>query len=191
MDLIIVFGPPASGKMTVGQALQKQRTGYKLFYNHLSLELVNQFFDFGTSDFRQLDRKIRFAIFEAIAASPIEGLIFTFVWAFGFESDQKYVDDIVRIFEARQASVYFVELKCDLAERLIRNKHEHRLQHKPSKRDTNFSEKLLLEQEKIYRMNSEDGELKDRNVLKIDNTKLSAIEVAEQVVQHFQLSTTL
>ena len=78
MDLIIIFGPPASGKMTVGQELRKL-TGYKLFYNHMSLELVNQFFDFGTSNFNNLDRKIRFEIFKEIAKSKITGLIFTIV----------------------------------------------------------------------------------------------------------------
>ena len=47
MKLIILFGPPAVGKMTVGQELEKI-TRLKLFHNHMSLELVNQFFDFGT-----------------------------------------------------------------------------------------------------------------------------------------------
>ena len=65
MNLMVLLGPPAVGKMTVGQALQKL-TDYKLFYNHLSLELVNQFFDFGTPNFSNLDRQIRFDIFKCI-----------------------------------------------------------------------------------------------------------------------------
>ncbi len=66
MKFIFIVGPPAVGKMTVGQALAKQ-TGYKLFYNHMSLELVNQFFDFGTPHFRDLGKTIRFEIFKEIA----------------------------------------------------------------------------------------------------------------------------
>ena len=55
-NLVIICGPPASGKMTVGQELQKL-TGYKLFHNHMSLELVNQFFDFGTTNFERLVKR--------------------------------------------------------------------------------------------------------------------------------------
>jgi shikimate kinase len=63
MKLVLLIGPPAVGKMTVGQELAK-RTGLKLFHNHMSLELVNQFFDFGTEAFERLDKTIRFAIFQ-------------------------------------------------------------------------------------------------------------------------------
>jgi len=76
MKLIIIFGPPAVGKMTVGKELSKI-TNLKLFHNHMSLELVNNFYDFGTPDFRRLSREIRFSIFRSVAASDLEGLIFT------------------------------------------------------------------------------------------------------------------
>jgi shikimate kinase len=33
MNFIVIFGPPAVGKMTVGQELARL-TGYKLFHNH-------------------------------------------------------------------------------------------------------------------------------------------------------------
>ncbi|MCH7663235.1 MAG: shikimate kinase, partial [Chloroflexi bacterium] len=43
MKFIILFGPLAVGKMTVGQELEKL-TGLKLFHNHLTIELVLPFF---------------------------------------------------------------------------------------------------------------------------------------------------
>ena len=43
MDFIIIFGPQAVGKMTVGEELAK-KTGYKLFHNHMTIDLVLQFF---------------------------------------------------------------------------------------------------------------------------------------------------
>ena len=125
MNLIIISGPPASGKMTVGQELQKL-TDFKLFYNHMSLKLVNQFFDFGTPHFRRLDKKIRFDIFEEVAQSELPGLIFTFVWAYNEKEDEDYVDEIVGIFSPRKPTVCFVELRCELEERLKRNKHPNR-----------------------------------------------------------------
>ena len=81
IGLVITCGPPASGKMTIGQELAKL-IDYKLFHNHMSLELVNRFFDFGTPNFKSLDKKIRFDIFNEAANSDVKGLIFTIVMAF-------------------------------------------------------------------------------------------------------------
>ena len=184
MDLIIICGPPASGKMTVGQELKKI-TGYKLFHNHLSLELVNQFFDFGTPNFRNLDKKIRFDIFKEIANSEIKGLIFTFVLAFNEKEDEVYLDEIISVFENRKPKVCLVELVCSLEERLIRNKHENRLKHKASKRDVEASEKRLLYHEKKYRTNSIEDDLPQKKIFKIENTNLSANEVAKKIVKQY------
>lgn len=186
MDFIIITGPPASGKMTVGQELQKL-TDYKLLHNHLSLELVNQFFDFGTPNFRSLDQKIRFSIFEEVANSELQGLIFTIVLDFNDPEDEAYINEIIAFFEQRKPNVYFVELICELEERLIRNRHENRLKHKPSKRDVEASEKRLLHHDTQYRMNSTREDFGDKTVLKIENTQLSAPAVAQIIVDRFQL----
>ncbi|MGB1248896.1 MAG: AAA family ATPase [Chitinophagales bacterium] len=188
MKLIILYGPPASGKMTVGQELAKT-TSLKLFHNHMSLELVNQFFEWSTPDFKQLDKKIRFSIFEAIAKSDIEGLIFTFVWAFDIAVDKDYVNEIVACFKKNNADlqVYFVELKANIEERLKRNKTENRLAHKASKRNVDFSEKNLIHFEDTYRMYATEQELKENNVYVIDNTHLSAKDVAVKIKRQFDL----
>ena len=187
MKFIFIVGPPAVGKMTVGQALAKQ-TGYKLFHNHMSLELVNQFFDWGTPHFQALDKTIRFSIFTEVAKSDVEGLIFTLVWAFNEKEDEEYVDEIVEIFAKRNPEVLFVELKADLDERLKRNAHPNRLQHKPSKRDVEASNKRLLYHDEKYRMNSLDGEFPNKRFLKIDNTHLSPEEVGEMIVEELGLN---
>lgn len=187
LNLVIICGPPASGKMTVGQELQKI-TGYKLFHNHMSLELVNQFFDFGTSNFRSLDRKIRFDIFEEVAKSPLEGLIFTIVMAFNQKEDEEYIDQIIDVFDNRNLTLCMVELVCDLDERLKRNRHENRLKHKPTKRDVEASEKRLLLNEKRYRMNSVSGDFPTKKIHKINNTHLTAAETAHKIVEHYSLN---
>jgi shikimate kinase len=68
MKLVILFGPPAVGKMTVGQELAKA-TGLKLFHNHVTIELVLNFFEFGTKEFFRLNSLFRKEIFNAVAAS--------------------------------------------------------------------------------------------------------------------------
>ncbi|MBL7979900.1 MAG: AAA family ATPase [Bacteroidetes Order II. Incertae sedis bacterium] len=187
MQLIILFGPPAVGKMTVGKALEK-RTGLKLFHNHMTIELVVPFFDFGTEAHNRLVRLFRWSIFESVAKSDLKGLIFTFVWAFGLDSEETYVDEIVQVFQAVDADIMYVELEATLSERLWRNKTEERLLHKPTKRDTEASEKILLEHEATYRFNSYENEFTRPNYLKINNTHLSPEEVATQIITHFGLS---
>ena len=186
MKLILLFGPPAVGKMTVGQALA-ELTGFKLFYNHMSLELVNQFFDFGTASFKRLDKTIRFSIFQEVAKSELSGLIFTIIWAFNLKEDEEYMDEIIEVFRQEGAEIYFVELKADLETRLKRNQHENRLAHKASKRDLEMSERSLLHSEKIYRMNSEENEFPERNILRIDNSNLEPEAVAELIKSNFNL----
>lgn len=186
MKLVLLIGPPAVGKMTVGQELARL-TGLKLFHNHMSLELVNQFFDFGTEVFERLDKTIRFAIFKEVAGSDLEGLIFTFVWDYSCKEDEEYVDEIIQIFRRKNAQIFLVELRADKEQRLKRNRHEHRLVHKPSKRDLDWSEQYIHYSELNFRMESFDGEFEDKEIYKIDNTDLRPEEVAQMIREKFKL----
>ena len=51
--LVFLLGPPAVGKMTVGQELSRL-TGLALYHNHLSIESVLPVFDFGSPAFNRL-----------------------------------------------------------------------------------------------------------------------------------------
>ncbi len=73
MNLIVVFGPPAVGKMTVGQEIARL-TGYKLFHNHITLDMVTPLFPFGTPECRQLVRELRTRIIAHAAQSSLPGL---------------------------------------------------------------------------------------------------------------------
>ena len=42
MKFVVIFGPPAVGKMSVGYELAKL-TGLKLFHNHMTIDLVLNF----------------------------------------------------------------------------------------------------------------------------------------------------
>ena len=186
MKLVIIIGPPAVGKMTVGKALE-QLTKLKLLHNHMSIELVNKFFDFGTEAFEKLDKAIRFEVFKAIANSELEGIIFTMVWDYNFKEDEEYIDEIIAVFKEKKPQVCLIELQADLEERLKRNKHEDRLKQKPSKRNLEMSEKSLLYFEHNYRMESKENEFSNKQIYKIDNTNISAKEVAEMIKRKFLL----
>ena len=187
MKLVIIFGPPAVGKMTVGFELAKF-TGLKLFHNHMTIDLVLNFFDFGEPQFHKLVKEFRRRIFEEAAASDLPGLIFTFVWALELESDRKYIEQVCDIFREKGAEVYFVELEADLEERLKRNESEFRLEQKAPKRDVEKSKENLLTAHEKHKLNTNGDFFYEENYLKINNTNLSASETARMIIEKFGFS---
>jgi hypothetical protein len=183
MKLVLLFGPQAVGKMTVGQELAKI-TKLKLFHNHMTIELLEPFFGFSPEMWRLTDL-FRMEIFKEASKSNMEGMIFTFVWAFNQQLDWDYVDRVCEIIESEGGTVYFVELEAGLEERLARNKTPNRLAHKPTKRNVEKSEKELKKSMGKYRLNSLEGEIKKENYLKINNTHMSAEEVAQTIKEKF------
>ncbi|TMV46321.1 shikimate kinase [Paenibacillus mesophilus] len=186
MKFILIFGPQAVGKMTVGQELEKI-TGLKLFHNHMSIEMVAPFFSYGTAPGKRLVKLFRQAIFEEVANSDLDGLIFTYLWSFDRQADWDYVESVCRIFESKGGIVCFVELEAELELRLERNKSPHRLLHKPTKRNIEFSENDLISKMENNRLNSYDGEIKRENYMRINNSTLSPDMVASMIKQRFDL----
>ncbi|MBM7570783.1 AAA family ATPase [Aquibacillus albus] len=185
MKFVLVFGPQAVGKMTVGQELSKI-TKLKLFHNHMTIDLLEPFFGFSAEMWR-LSTLFREEIFKSFSQSDEYGMIFTFVWAFNQEEDWDFVDKICETFNSQGAEIYFVELEADVDERLKRNKSPNRLEQKPTKRNIEQSEQNLLSTIDSLRLNSEEGEIKLENYLRINNTNLSAKEVAQMISNQFQL----
>lgn len=188
MKFVLIFGPPAVGKMSVGHELARL-TGLKLFHNHMTIELVLNFFGFGSPQFNRLVSEFRRRIFEEVAASDLPGLIFTYVWALDSESDRNFVERSCAVFRERGAEVYFVELEAELSERLRRNESAFRLAEKPSKRDVGRSKELLLADSSRHRLNTEGDFFYEENYLKIENTNLSPLEAARRIVEAFGLET--
>ena len=185
--LVVICGPPAVGKMSVGQALS-QRTGFPLFHNHLSIEAVLPVFEFGSPPFNRLVANFRDAVFAEAAASDLPGFIFTYVWAFDHPSDLEFIEKLRRLFEGEGYQTVFVELWADLDVRLERNRTEERLAAKPSKRDIDASNARVRLADARYRMSSDGAfPFPDRH-LRIDNTELSTEAAADAIVAHFDLT---
>jgi hypothetical protein len=184
--LLFVVGPPAVGKMSVGQAIA-ERTGLRLFHNHIAIELAVRYFDFGTPAFHRIDGAIRRLVIEEVAASDLPGLVFTYVWAFNLPEDQAQVEEYAKPFRDRGARVLFVELEAPQAERLKRTAGESRLAEKPSRRDLEAARRDLLDDDARYQLNS-GGKFDGRpDYLRINHPHLTPGEVAERVIEHFAL----
>ncbi len=184
--LVFITGPPAVGKMAVGHELA-QRTGFRLFHNHMAVEPALRLFDFGTPAFRRIVQAVRMSVVEEVAASDLPGLVFTWVWDFESPEDAAAAEQYVTPFRERGGRVVFVELEATLEERLRRNRTEFRLREKASKRDVEASERRILASEARYTFNS-GGSLDARDDwLRVETTNLTAAEAADRVIVHFGL----
>lgn len=185
MNLVVLIGSGAVGKMTVGQELMKI-TDYRLFHNHMAIEPVIEIF--GKYDGAAVAR-IREVVFEEFMKTDYSGMIFTYMWAFDLPSDWEYIANVAKRFEETGGTVYYVELVADRAVRLERNKTENRLRNKASKRDLVISQDRMIREETKYRLESREGELTFANYMRIDNTYLEPDEVARMIKERFALAS--
>jgi hypothetical protein len=65
-NLVVIFGPPASGKATIGHILAQQ-LGYKFFHNHLTANPVAALFGWATPRFGRVVDRVRELLFREAA----------------------------------------------------------------------------------------------------------------------------
>ena len=183
MDLIVLIGSGAVGKMTVGQELMKI-SDFRLFHNHMMIEPVIEVF----GDYcGPVVGRLREVIFEEFLKTKYRGMIFTYMWAFDMQEDWDYIRSVAERFEATGGNVYYVELVADQAVRLERNRTENRLRNKASKRNLAVSQERLLREDSRYRLVSREGEIPFENYIRIDNTRMEPEEAARLIKDKFAL----
>ena len=185
MTLVIIFGPPAVGKMTVGLELERL-TGFGLFHNHMTVDPLIRLFPLDSPPYRRLVQEFRQRVFEEFAVSGERGLIFTFVWALDDGQDRAFVERAMSTFATHGADTFFVELEATQAERLKRNETPLRMAEKRPQRDAAGSRAFLLEADRRYRLNTKGSFFYPERHLKIDNTGLAPEIVAARIVERFQ-----
>ncbi len=112
MVLVFIYGPAASGKLTVGRELQKL-TGFQLFHNHLVVDALLAVFPFGSDAFVRLREETWLSVFKEAAEQNIS-LIFTF--APERTVRPTFVDEALRVVTEAGGQIHFVELTCALEE---------------------------------------------------------------------------
>ena len=177
MRLIFLHGLPGVGKLTVARELEKL-TGFRIFHNHLTVDLVLSVFEFGSPPFVELREKIWLEVFSRAAASQLDGLIFTF--AFDRSVRGSFIENTREIIESSGGEVHFVELRCSTEEL------ERRIEH-PSRRG--FGKLSSVE---MFRELKEAGAFVDPGIpaerLVVDTTELSAPDAAALIVDKLGLT---
>jgi hypothetical protein len=112
MQLLFLYGPPASGKLTIGR-LVAERTGLPLFHNHLVVDAVASVFPFGSQEFICLRERFWLDLI-ASAASAGRSLIFTFAPEPTVASD--FPHRLSQAVTASGGEVFYVALEVEGAE---------------------------------------------------------------------------
>lgn len=185
-ELMVVFGPPAVGKMTVGRAVC-ERSDFAMFLNHHTVEPLAEVFGMGTAPFRTLTGEFRRRVVEEAAAAGVP-LVLTLVWNLGGDEDARWVEGLVSPYAGAGLPVSFVELAADLETRLERNRGEDRLLAKPSKRDLAWSDAHVRERE-AWTLNTDphvevpaDRVLAAHRHLRLDTGALTPGEAADRIL---------
>ncbi|HMQ02760.1 MAG TPA: AAA family ATPase [Pyrinomonadaceae bacterium] len=177
MKLIIIYGAPAVGKLTVAAEVAR-RTGFKLFHNHVSIDCVRPVFEFGTPPFLRLIESIRFATIGEAAREGVD-LIHTFVYARGEDDD--HFRKLIASAEDNGGEAHLVLLTCEPNELKERIGNESRVKigklSDPDSVDWSLSR---------YDLRSP---FPDRPSLELDTTDLEPDAAATRIIDHFALAT--
>lgn len=171
MQLVFIHGAPAVGKLTVARELAAL-TGFRLFHNHLTVDLVGSVFAFGSEPFVQLREEIWLATFREAARHDVS-LIFTF----NPESTVRegFIQDSIDVVTREGGEIVFVELTC------AENELERRMEN-PSRGE--FDKLRSVEQ---YRSLRETGAFHFPRLphgLSLDTTNSPPGDVAEGIRKH-------
>jgi len=175
MNVVVLYGPPAAGKLTVARELSKI-TGMKLFHNHLTTNAARSIFPISKKEEIELHRKLRLVCFDAAAREKVD-LIFTYCYA-GKKSDS-FVKKMLNVVGKRGGKVKFVQLSCDEEEL-----HKRVINGERKKLGKINCAKLL--KNKLKKINFLQSIPVKENLI-INNTKFSAKLVAKKIKNHFKL----
>ena len=126
MRVFYLYGPPGVGKLTVGTALAGL-TGFRLFHNHLTVNLATAVFARESEPWRELIRHVRRDVF-ATAAREGVNLVYTGVYL-GTEEQAEAIGTMLEPVYDGGGEVFFVQLTCEREEHLARVREPSRRLH--------------------------------------------------------------
>jgi shikimate kinase len=110
VQVVFLYGPPAVGKYTIGVELAA-RTGFRLFHNHLTVNLVSAVFERDSEVWLRLLRSVRRDVLTEAAQHGVS-LIMTGVFSGTSEHTEAW-RTMLEPFHAEGGRVQFVQLTCE------------------------------------------------------------------------------
>jgi AAA domain len=181
MKLILLYGPPAVGKLTIAKEIARL-TGVQALPCAPHLGLGGGYFPTRHPSFRKLAWDLRYAVFAEATQAHLDGLIFTTVYGRGYR--EQFIARCIEVVAPCGGEVCFVHLYCQaetLRQRVVR---EDRKQYGKI-----TSVELLNETLRNWEFQAlfEAGTLWAS--LSLNTDVLRPVEAAQQVIAHYRLPT--
>jgi broad-specificity NMP kinase len=177
LKLIFIYGPPAVGKYTIARELSKM-TGYKLFHNHATVDMVMTIFEIGSKSFRELVDQFRLEMLSRAAKEEVN-VILTLVY--GGAKDDDWIRRVVAAVRRYKGQVLFVRLFSKKNELYKRVENVSRRKFKKIRDRKTFDG--VLAQYDVF------AEIPFVKSLNIDNSRLSPKTVARQIASYYDLGS--
>ncbi|MDB5167666.1 MAG: hypothetical protein JWN26_811 [Candidatus Saccharibacteria bacterium] len=174
MKCLFIYGPPASGKLTIARELVSL-TGYSLMHNHQTRNIVHEMYPDALKENYELVHTLRLDIF-TYAAQHDTNIVFTFVA--DSPTDIVFVNNVIETIRNNDSEVLFVEITATDETLLARVGNESRKAHHK------------LTDQKLLKDDLEAGlflTFEFENIFKIDTTDIKPADAAQMIVNHYDL----
>lgn len=176
MKLVLLYGPPAVGKLSVAEVLAV-KTSFRVLHNHLFIDPAQALFAFGSPEMAALTRELRAVSLEAARKGGVLGVILTFVYA---RDRDGYILGLCEEAEAKSDEVCLVRLTCSL-ETLEARVTE------PSRRDFGKLTTVAGLREKLGKLEEPFGSVQGRKSLTLSADAGTPHDSAQKTIQSFGL----
>ena len=173
MKVIFLYGPPASGKLTIAKKLA-EKTGISLFHNHLTFDLAEVLYEPFTQPFYDYCADLRLDVF-GDAKLAHQDLIFTFFYI--PPDDDNFVNQIIHI--AGEDNVKFVKIEASSDTLLDRVENKDRAKY------SKINSKDVLTRYLKENNWSESIEKTDSLIISTDN--LTPDDAVQKIIEEYNL----
>jgi len=158
--VIIIIGPPAVGKYTIGKMLSTT-CNYRFLHEHQVLDIASALFGENPTERTTYYFKLKLDIFSDFIKynTANQSIITTFVHLFDNDYYNHFITSFLNMFQKNNYDVYVIELEASYEERIIRNINEDRLKAKPSKQNIEASTKKMNTIKEKARTNSIESDI--------------------------------
>jgi len=173
MKLIVIYGPPGVGKLTVAKKLA-ETTELKLLHNHMIADLIVPIFGLRTEASIEFSAAVRMMIYEIAVRHNTPGIISTVLYYPG-EQAHKFLSDCEKMMASHGGELFVIGLTASLEALKQRAVSESRQ-----------GTRKITSPEKLEQVITEENLLATvpESVVKsllIDNTHLQPEEVVEKI----------